>query len=101
MSGELKFVHIGFGYVVCANRILYVIPVRTNQARRMMSKSKKEGKYIDMTGNKPARCIICLESEEVIGSAFGSRTIHRRLAARQDDDRSYSLRDKEDDEVEG
>lgn len=81
--GVLKFVHVGYGYVLCMNRIVGVFPPRAEPTKRMVRFAKANDTYIDMCRGNETKSIILMEDGTLVGVAFNPMTIYRRLNADQ------------------
>ena len=79
VASNLRFVHLGYGFIVCANRIVAVFPPKSEQAKRMMRFAKTSQTYIDMTRGRETKCYILLEDGAYIGCAFNPLTVLKRL----------------------
>lgn len=77
--GILKFVHIGFGYTICSNRVVGVFPPRAEPTKRMMRLAKTNDTYLDMSRGRETKSYILLEDGTLVGTAFNPLTIYRRL----------------------
>jgi regulator of extracellular matrix RemA (YlzA/DUF370 family) len=75
----LKFIHIGFGYIVCANRIVGVFPTKAEQTKRMIRYAKASETYVDMTRGRETKSFILLEDGMLISCAFNPLTVLKRL----------------------
>lgn len=87
----LRFVHIGFGNVVCANRVMMLLNPQTANARRLL-KSAKEAtppSYIDISSGRSTKCLLVLDDNTLIGCSLSYKTLMARLnteATDTDDD---------------
>ena len=57
----LRFIHAGFGNVVCANRVTMLLNPQTANARRLVraakeSKNRKPA-YVDMSFGRATKCL--------------------------------------------
>ena len=82
----MKFINIGFGNMVAAERVVAVVSPDSAPIKRLIQDSKDNGRAIDVTCGKRTRAVIITDSEHVILSAFQSETISNRLSDRGDDD---------------
>ncbi len=81
----MKFINIGFGNMVAAERVVAVVSPDSAPIKRLIQDSKDNGRAIDVTCGKRTRAVIITDSEHVILSAFQSETISNRLSDRVDD----------------
>ena len=80
----MKFINIGFGNMVAAERVVAVVSPDSAPIKRLIQDSKDSGRAIDVTCGKRTRAVIITDSEHVILSAFQSETISNRLSDRVD-----------------
>lgn len=81
MNSPLRFVSIGHGHVLCANKIYAVIRHNTAQGRRIMNAAKEQNKFFNFSCGKGIGCIIIMDDGTVIATTFSVQAIHGRLAA--------------------
>ncbi len=72
-------VHVGFGGIVAANRILAILDPNSQPVRRIVRRAKKEGMAIDMTYGRKTRTVIVLDTGHIITAAVQPETIVGRL----------------------
>jgi regulator of extracellular matrix RemA (YlzA/DUF370 family) len=72
-------VHVGFGGIVAANRILAILDPNSQPVRRMVRRAKKGGMAIDMTYGRKTRTVIVLDTGHIITAAVQPETIVSRL----------------------
>ena len=90
----MKFINIGFGNMVAAERVVAVVSPDSAPIKRLIQDAKDNGRAIDVTCGKRTRAVIITDSEHVILSAFQSETVSNRLSDR-DDDADYSAEEPE------
>ena len=85
----MKFINIGFGNMVAANRMVALVSPDSAPVKRLIQDAKDEGRTIDVTCGRRTRAVIITDSEHVILSAIQAETIANRLedGALADDDR--------------
>ncbi len=76
----MKFINIGFGNMVAAERVVAVVSPDSAPIKRLIQDAKDNGRAIDVTCGKRTRAVIITDSEHVILSAFQSETISNRLS---------------------
>ncbi|MBQ2825902.1 MAG: DUF370 domain-containing protein [Clostridia bacterium] len=81
----MKFINIGFGNMVAAERIVALVSPDSSPIKRLISDAKDDGRVIDVTCGRRTRSVIVTDSEHVILSAIQAETISNRLL---DDDAS-------------
>lgn len=87
----MKFINIGFGNMVAAERVVAIVSPDSAPIKRLVQDAKDEGRTIDVTCGRRTRAVIITDSEHVILSAIQAETVSNRL-----DD---SSEDEDDDEA--
>ena len=87
----MKFINIGFGNMVAANRVIALASPDSAPIKRLIQDAKDDGRAIDVTCGRRTRAVIITDSEHVLLSAIQTETISNRL-----DD---SLNGAEDDDL--
>ena len=77
MSTEL--VHVGFGGIVAANRIVAIVSPDSAPVRRLVHEAKSRHMAIDMTYGRKSKAVIILDSGHVAVAALQPETIASRL----------------------
>lgn len=80
----MKFINVGFGNMVAAERVVAVVSPDSAPIKRLIQDAKDSGRAIDVTCGKRTRAVIITDSEHVILSAFQSETISNRLSDRDE-----------------
>ncbi len=75
----MKFINIGFGNMVAADRIVTIVSPDSAPIKRLMQDAKDEGRVIDVSCGRRTRSVIITDSEHIIFSAIQSETIANRL----------------------
>ena len=75
----MKFINIGFGNMVAADRIVTLVSPDSAPIKRLIQDAKDEGRVIDVTCGRRTRAVIITDSEHVILSAIQTETIANRL----------------------
>ena len=75
----MKFINIGFGNMVAANRVVSLVSPDSAPIKRLVSDAKDAGRAIDVTCGRRTRSVIITDSEHVILSAIQTETISNRL----------------------
>ena len=91
----MKFINIGFGNMVSADRIVSIVSPDSAPIKRLIQDAKDGGRTIDVTCGRRTRAVIITDSEHVILSAIQAETIANRL------DSGAALDTAEEDEEEG
>ena len=85
----MKFINIGFGNMVAANRVVALASPDSAPIKRLIQDAKDDGRVIDVTCGRRTRAVIITDSEHVLLSAIQTETISNRL------DDSMSVDDEE------
>lgn len=82
----MKFINIGFGNMVAADRIITIVSPDSAPVKRLIQDAKDGGRVIDVSCGRRTRSVIITDSEHVILSAIQSETIANRLDSNSADD---------------
>lgn len=82
----MKFINIGFGNMVAADRIVTIVSPESAPIKRLMQDAKAEGRVIDVSCGRRTRAVIITDSGHVIFSAIQSETVANRLENGSDTD---------------
>ena len=75
----MKFINVGFGNMVAADRVVSIANPESAPIKRLVQDSKDDGRAIDVTCGRRTRAVIITDSEHVILSAIQTETIANRL----------------------
>lgn len=92
----MKFINVGFGNMVAADRVVAIANPDSAPIKRLVQDSKDDGRAIDVTCGRRTRAVIITDSEHVILSAIQTETIANRLDASVDEDDMADEEDEED-----
>ena len=82
----MKFINIGFGNMVAADRIVTLASPDSAPIKRLIQDAKDQGRVIDVSCGRRTRAVIITDSDHVILSAIQSETIANRLDVADGDD---------------
>ena len=82
----MKLINIGFGNMVCADRIVSIVSPDSAPIKRLIQDAKDSGRVIDVSCGRRTRAVIITDSEHIILSAIQSETIANRLDTGMDTD---------------
>ncbi len=84
----MRFINIGYGNMVAADRIVSLVTPDSAPIKRMVQDAKDAGRVIDVSCGKKTKSVIITDSEHIILSAVKPDTIKGRLegAELSDDD---------------
>jgi regulator of extracellular matrix RemA (YlzA/DUF370 family) len=83
---DSQLVHIGFGNMVVADRVIAIISPTSAPIRRMRDEAREAGLLVDATHGRKTRAVLIMDSKHVIMSAIQPETISARFEERGDDD---------------
>ena len=74
----MRFINIGFGNVVAAQRILAVLSPDSAPIKRMIQEAKERGMLVDASFGRSTRSVLLMDTENVILSALGPEQLSGR-----------------------
>jgi regulator of extracellular matrix RemA (YlzA/DUF370 family) len=74
-----RLVHIGFGNMIVAERIVAIIHPSSAPIKRLKEEAKESGRLIDATQGRKTRAILVTDSNHVVLSAIQPETIVHRF----------------------
>ena len=76
---SIKFINIGFGNIVSANRLIAIVSPESAPIKRIVTEARSRGMLIDATYWRRTRAVIVTDSDHVILSAVQPDTVANRL----------------------
>ena len=76
----MRFVNIGFGNTVCAERIVAVVSPESAPIKRIIQESRDKGMLIDATYGRKTKSVVICDSGHIILSAVQTETVASRLS---------------------
>ncbi len=76
----MRFVNIGFGNTVCAERIISVVSPDSAPIKRLVIDGKANGSVIDVSCGRKTRSVLITDSGSIILSSLQCETISQRLS---------------------
>ncbi len=73
-------VHIGFGNMIVAERIVAIIQPASSPVKRLKEEAREAGRLIDATKGRKTRAIIVTDSNHILLSAIQPETIVNRIS---------------------
>ena len=73
-----KLIHIGFGNIVNAGKIIAIVSPDSAPVKRMVQKAKETGIAIDATQGRKTKSVLVMENSQVVLSALLPETIANR-----------------------
>ena len=74
----MRFINIGFGNVVAAQRILAVLSPDSAPITRMIQEAKERGMLVDASFGRSTRSVLLMDTDHVILSALGPEQLSGR-----------------------
>lgn len=81
---DMKLINIGFGNIVCANRIVAIVSPESAPIKRIIADAKERGKLVDATYGRRTRAVIITDADHVILSAIQPETVAHRFIVDKD-----------------
>lgn len=75
----MKFINIGYGNMVSAEKIITIVSPESAPIKRMIQEARDDGKAIDATHGRKTRAVIVMESGHIILSSLIAETLATRL----------------------
>ena len=75
----MKLINIGFGNMVCANRLVAIVSPESAPIKRIIQDARERGSLVDATYGRRTRAVIITDSDHVILSAVQPETVANRL----------------------
>ena len=82
----MKFINIGFGNMVSADRIVTIVSPDSAPIKRFIQDARDAGRVIDVSCGRRTRSVIFTDSDHVILSAIKAETISNRLNGHTESD---------------
>ncbi len=76
----MKFIGIGFGNYIAAERVVAIASPDSSPVKRLMQDAKDAGRAIDVTCGRKTRAVIVTDSEHLFFSALQPETLSERLS---------------------
>ena len=74
-----KFVNIGHGNMVAAERVIAVVSPESQPIKRLVQDAKEEGRALDVTGGRKTKSVLVADTGHVILCALQTETVTARL----------------------
>jgi len=81
----LKFIQIGYGSVVAAQKIVAIVSPESAPVKRIVQDARDRGMLIDATYGRRTRAVLIMESDHVILSAVQPETVAGRIPDTEED----------------
>ena len=74
----MKFINVGFGNMVAAERVVAVVSPDSAPIKRVIQEAKERGMLIDASYGRKTKAVLLMDTDHVILSALTPETIHAR-----------------------
>ena len=81
-----SLIHIGFGNIVNAGKIIAVVSPDSAPVKRMMQKARELGTAIDARQGRKTKSVLVMDNSQLVLSALLPETIAQRAQAESRDD---------------
>ena len=81
-----RLVHVGFGNSVAVDRIVVVAASDSAPIKRLVQTARERGQVIDVTFGHRTRCVLVLDTGQVVLAALSARAIARRVGLIREED---------------
>ncbi len=76
-----ELVHVGFGNVIAANRVIALLSINQQPVKRLIREARQKERLIDATHGRKAKTVILFETGHMMLVAVTAETIAHRLAS--------------------
>ena len=81
-----KLIHIGFGNIVNAGKIIAIVSPQSAPVKRLVQKAREAGDAIDATQGRKTKAVLVMENSQLVLSALLPETIALRAQAESRDE---------------
>ena len=78
-------IHVGFGNIVNAGKIISIVSPDAAPVKRMVQKAKEDGTALDATQGRKTKAVLVMENGMLVLSALLPETIAARVQTESDD----------------
>ncbi len=75
----MKLIHIGYGNMVSAARIVAVVSPESAPIKRLVQEAKDDGRAIDATYGRKTRAVIIMDTGHIVLSSLITDTLAARI----------------------
>jgi hypothetical protein len=75
-----ELVHVGFGNIIAANKIIALLAPDHQPTKRLIKEAKSRGLLIDTTHGRKSKAAILLDTGHVVLAAISPETVAHRLS---------------------
>ena len=81
-----KLINIGFGNLVCTERIVAIVSPDSAPIKRMIHDADDKGMLINATYGRKTRAVIITDSDHIILSSLQPETVAQRVAPKENEE---------------
>lgn len=81
---DIKLINIGFGNIVCANRVVAIVSPESAPIKRIISDARERGQLVDATYGRRTRAVIVTDVGHIILSAIQPETVAHRFVSQKE-----------------
>ena len=81
----MEFIHIGFGSLVSAGRLISVVSPDSAPIKRLVQEARDRGMLIDATYGRKTASVLIMDSDHVVLSALSTERLAPRLGITAED----------------
>ena len=79
----MKLIHIGFGNMVSAERVVAVVSPDSAPIKRMVQEARDRGTLIDASFGRKTKAVLVMDSGHIVLSAFQPASVAGRLGGKE------------------
>ena len=80
----MKFINIGFGSMIAANRLLAVVAPDSAPIKRVVQEARDRGMLIDASYGRKTKAVLLMDTDHVILSAMTTDTLFARWNGKEE-----------------
>ena len=80
----MKLIHVGFGSLVSAERVVAVVSRGSAAVRRMVQEARERGVLIDATYGRRTKSVLIMDNDHLVLSALAPDVIAARAEGEKD-----------------
>lgn len=80
----MKLINIGFGNMVCANRVVAIVSPESAPVKRIIHEAEDRGMLINATYGRRTRAVLVMDSNHIVLSSVQPETVAHRISEKDD-----------------
>ena len=81
----MRLIHIGFGSMVAAERVLAMMDPDSAPIKRVVQEAKERAMLVDASYGRKTQTVILMDTDHVILSALTPEELHKRWTEKQEE----------------